>query len=56
MLQTTQATVGIISRLVGPDQGQRIRLLQVLHCEVSPKTDPFIFACCLAIRAHHLFG
>lgn len=46
----------MISKLGGPDQKQRARILNVMKCGLLSSRDPFLFSCCLAIRAHQLFG
>lgn len=56
MLESPLQASRMISRLGGPDQGQRTRLLNMLRCGLTPSVDPFVFACCLAIRSHHIFG
>lgn len=56
MLDDHQTALKLIASLGGPDQSQRTRLLNVMHCGLSPKTDPFLFSCCLAIRSHHIFA
>jgi RNA-dependent RNA polymerase len=55
MLEDHETALKLIASLGGPDQCQRTRLLNVLHCGLSPKTDPFLFSCCLALRSHHLY-
>lgn len=56
MLENPLQAMRMISRLGGPDQAQRTRLVNMLRCGLSPSVDPFIFDCGLAIRAHHLYG
>jgi RNA dependent RNA polymerase len=56
MLDDRRVALKLIGRLGGPDQSQRTRLLNVLHCGLSPNVDPFLFSCCLAMRSHHLYA
>ena len=56
LLNDREKAINLLSRLGGPDQGQRLRLLHILHSGLSPTTDPFLFSCCVAIRSHHLYG
>lgn len=56
MFTCSEAATSMISQLSGPDQEQRARLLNMLKCGLKVDVDPFLFSCCLAIRAHQLLG
>lgn len=55
MMTDRLVALRMVSGLSGPDSEQRKFLRKMLDT-FSPRTDPFLFSCLLAIRSHHLHG
>ena len=56
MLVDSTKAMQMVPRLSGPDSSLSSALVHMLVCGLSPRDEPFLFACLHAIRAHHLMN
>lgn len=54
MMRCPETAATLLPRLSGFDSATRSTILNVLRCGATPRTDPYLYSCLVAIRGHHL--
>ena len=54
MMRCPETAATLLPRLSGFDSAIRSTILNVLRCGATPRTDPYLYSCLVAIRGHHL--